>query len=425
LSNAFLTNVVWRRKRCGKVSAASKKTNSSVTTSSEKDAKAAALSSVLADIEKSYGKGTIMQMGDAKSMAIATTPSGSMTLDVALGGGYPKGRIIEIYGPESAGKTTLAMQAMTEVQKSGGKVALIDVEHAFAALYASNLGLNLEDLVLTQPQSGEDALEIVDRLLRSGAVDMICVDSVSSLVPRAEIEGEIGMMQIGSQARLMSHALKKLTQNASRCNCTVIFINQIRHKIGVVYGSPETTSGGQALKFYASVRIDVRSKGKILGPNEAIHGIRIKATVRKNKVAFPGRVAEMDLMFNGGISASGCLLDCAVGYDVVERRGAWYSYGETQLGQGRENSIKLLDSTPSLYSEIDLAVRVALDKLNNPVDEETVDDETFFEDNSELDGEDVATEGDIKCMTRWDDELEKEKRKSLKPKVGTSMRKSK
>jgi len=316
-----------------------------------------ALESVMSSLDGQFGKGTIMKMGAAGTMKIDTFSSGSLTLDMALGGGIPRGRIMEIYGPESAGKTTLGLHAMAEMQKSGGVAAMIDAEHAFDAEYAAKLGVNVDKLLVCQPESGEMALEVVDQLVRSSAVDVILVDSVAALVPRAEIEGEIGMIQVGSQARLMSQALRKLVQNAAKCKCTVIFINQIRYKIGVIYGSPETTPGGNALKFYCSVRVDIRRAGFIKGADGLDAGIRVRTKVVKNKVARPYRVAEMDIMFHKGISSVGCVLDCAEELGIIARKGAWYSYGGSNLGQGRDKTVAYLEEHQDVCSEIEALVR--------------------------------------------------------------------
>mmetsp|Transcript_43027 Transcript_43027/g.102148 ORF Transcript_43027/g.102148 Transcript_43027/m.102148 type:complete len:357 (-) Transcript_43027:208-1278(-) len=311
------------------------------------------------DIDSRFGKGTIWKLGTSSLAQIETFPSGVLPLDAAMGGGYPRGRIIEIYGPESSGKTTLALHAIAEMQKAGGTAALVDAEHAFEPVYAKNLGVNIDDLLVTQPFSGEDALNIVDNLVRSMTVDVIAVDSVAALVPRAELEGEIGQVQVGAQARLMSSALRKLVANASKCNCTVIFLNQLRQKVGVIYGNPEVTSGGNALKYYASVRIDVRRKETIKASGEEV-GIRCKASIKKNKVAPPYRVVEFDIMFNAGISMIGALLDSAVASNVIARKGAWYSYGSTKLGNGREKTLQFLEANPEILREIDSKAREAV-----------------------------------------------------------------
>mmetsp|Transcript_43576 Transcript_43576/g.52704 ORF Transcript_43576/g.52704 Transcript_43576/m.52704 type:complete len:441 (+) Transcript_43576:140-1462(+) len=334
-----------------------------------------ALQSVLDSIDASFGKGSIMRMGNtsADHLKVETFSSGSLALDVALGGGFPKGRIVEIYGPESSGKTTLAMHAMAEVQKTGGVAALIDAEHAFDPVYAATLGMDVEKLVVCQPESGEMALEVVDQLVRSSAVDVICVDSVAALVPRAEIEGEIGLVQVGTQARLMSQALRKLTTNAAKCGCGVIFINQLRHKIGVIYGSPEVTSGGNALKFYASVRVDIRRIQTLKGSDGVETGIRVRTKVVKNKVARPYRTAEMDLLFGTGISSVGSILECAETVGVVEKKGSWYSYGTTRLGQGRQKSVEFLAANPDVASEIEKKVQVAMGGNSQDVGVEDAD----------------------------------------------------
>lgn len=336
--------------------------------------RAKALQSVVSSIDGHFGKGTIMKLGESNRMKVETFPSGSLTLDLCLGGGIPRGRIVEVYGPESSGKTTLGLHALASMQKMGGTAAMIDAEHAFDADYAAALGVDVDNLLVCQPESGEMALEVVDQLVRSSAVDVILVDSVAALVPQAEIEGEMGMVQVGSQARLMSQALRKLVQNASKCNCTVIFINQIRYKIGVIYGSPETTSGGNALKFYASVRIDIRRISTIKGSDGEDYGIRVKTKVVKNKVARPYRIAEMDIIFGQGISSVGCLLDCAEELKVIQRKGAWYSYGETRLGQGREKAVLYLEDDPALQSELEEQVRAAA-KGGAPLVEEQLEDE--------------------------------------------------
>ncbi|KAL4855985.1 Protein RecA [Chlorella vulgaris] len=321
---------------------------------------ARALDSVLKEINSRFGKNSIMKMGSANFGEVVTTPTGALTLDLALGGGYPKGRVVEIYGPESSGKTTLALHAMAEVQKQGGTVALIDAEHAFDALFAKRLGLNVDDMVLCQPDCGEMALETVDSLIRSSAVDLIAIDSVAALVPRAELEGEIGQVQVGAQARLMSGALRKVAGNASKHNCTIIFLNQLRQKVGVIYGSPEVTSGGMALKYYASVRLEVRIKEKISAGAEGQVGIRVKANVKKNKVAPPYKLAEFDILFGSGISAVGCMLDAAEAVAVVQRRGSWYYFGEQRLAQGRDKTLDVIKEDGELRGKIESQTRQVL-----------------------------------------------------------------
>ncbi|CAK9157790.1 unnamed protein product [Ilex paraguariensis] len=310
------------------------------------------------DINNSFGKGSVTRLGSAGGALVETFPSGCLTLDIALGGGLPKGRIVEIYGPESSGKTTIALHAIAEVQKEGGNAMLVDAEHAFDPAYSKALGVDVENLIVCQPDNGEMALEIADRMCRSGAVDLICVDSVSALTPRAEIEGEIGMQQIGLQARLMSQALRKMSGNASKAGCTLIFLNQIRYKIGVYYGNPEVTSGGIALKFFASVRLEIRPIGKIksVKGDEDI-GLRVRVRVQKSKVSRPYKQAEFEIIFGEGVSKLGCILDCAEIMGVVLKKGSWYSYGDHRLGQGRDKTLQFLRENPLLYEEIEKNVR--------------------------------------------------------------------
>ncbi|KAK9905918.1 hypothetical protein WJX75_008948 [Coccomyxa subellipsoidea] len=344
------------------VRAAASKADASV--DNDVAAKAKALDSVLKEVNQRFGKGSIMKLGGT-SQIVETIPSGALTLDIALGGGFPKGRIIEVYGPESSGKTTLALHAMAEVQKAGGTAALIDAEHAFDSAYSKNMGLDVEKILLCQPDNGEMALEVVDQLVRSNAVDIIAIDSVAALVPRAEIEGEIGAVQVGAQARLMSQALRKIAGNASKCNCTVIFLNQLRHKIGVIYGNPEVTSGGNALKFYASVRLEVRRKMTHENSKGESSGIRVKAKVVKNKVAPPYKIAEFDIMFGSGISGLGCLLDAAEATGIVNKKGSWYYYGEEKLAQGRDKTLAELTEKATIATEIEAKTRA---KLSGEVD---------------------------------------------------------
>jgi recombination protein RecA len=320
-----------------------------------------ALSLVLNQIEKSFGKGSIVRLGDAPQMRVETIPSGALTLDLALGGGLPKGRVIEIYGPESSGKTTLALHAIAEVQKAGGVAAFVDAEHALDPTYSSVLGVDIDNLLVAQPDTGESALEIVDQLVRSSAVDIVVVDSVAALVPRAEIEGEMGDNQVGLQARLMSKALRKIAGNIGKSGCVVIFLNQLRQKIGVTYGSPEVTTGGNALKFYASVRLDIRRIQTLKKGSEGEYGIRAKVKVAKNKVAPPFRIAEFDIIFGKGISQMGCTLDLAETTDVITRKGAWYSYNGDNIAQGRDNAVKYLEENPELAEIIEKQVREKLD----------------------------------------------------------------
>jgi recombination protein RecA len=330
--------------------------NKADSTSSEKQK---ALDMVLSQIKKNFGDGAIMRLGENTKMRVETVSTGAVTLDLALGGGIPKGRVIEIFGPESSGKTTLALHIVSEVQKQGGIAAFVDAEHALDPVYSAALGVDINNLLISQPDTGESALEIVDQLVRSAAVDIIVIDSVAALVPRAEIEGEMGDAHMGLQARLMSQALRKITGNIGKANCIVIFLNQLRQKIGVVYGNPETTTGGNALKFYASVRLDIRRVDTLKKGGDEF-GTRTRVKVVKNKVAPPFRRAEFDILFGKGISSIGCVLDLAVETDVVDRKGAWYSYGEERLGQGRENSLELLQTRPDLFNKIDQEVRLKL-----------------------------------------------------------------
>jgi recombination protein RecA len=322
------------------------------------DGKTKALGLALETIEKQFGKGSIMKLGEAHTVNVETTPTGSLSLDLALGGGIPRGRIVEIYGPESSGKTTLTLHAIAEVQKKGGTAAFIDAEHALDPSYAKRIGVDVENLLLSQPDNGEQALEIVETLVRSSAVDLIVVDSVAALVPRAEIEGEMGDPQMGLQARLMSQALRKLTGVISRSKTTVIFINQIRMKIGVMFGNPETTTGGNALKFYASVRMDIRRISQIKA-GDAVVGNRARVKVVKNKIAPPFREAEFDIMYNQGISTAGDILDLAVKDNIVEKAGAWFAYNNEKIGQGREAAKTYLQENPKVQAEIAVKVRNA------------------------------------------------------------------
>lgn len=325
-----------------------------------KSTKNAALADALANISQQYGDGAIMKMGEGSRMNIAVTSSGSLSLDLALGGGFPQGRVIEIYGPESSGKTTLSLHAIAEAQKAGGKAAFIDAEHALDIVYARKIGVNIDDLLVSQPDDGEQALEITETLVRSGAIDIIVIDSVAALTPRAEIQGMMGDSHMGLQARLMSQALRKLTSIVSKTNCSVIFINQIRMKIGVMFGNPETTTGGNALKFYSSVRLDVRRIDKILEKSSAdqeIVGNRTRVKVVKNKVAPPFRQAEFDILYAQGISKEGDLLDLGVKYDILQKAGAYYRYGEESIGQGREQARQYLLEHKEVAKKIDKAVR--------------------------------------------------------------------
>jgi recombination protein RecA len=344
----------------------------------ENSEKQKALSLVLGQIERNFGKGTIMRLGEASRMQVETLPTGALTLDIALGGGLPKGRLIEIYGPESSGKTTLALHAIAEVQKRGGVAAFVDAEHALDPVYAKALGVDIDNLLVSQPDTGEMALEIVDQLVRSAAVDVIVVDSVAALTPRAEIEGEMGDTHVGLQARLMSQALRKITGNIGKSQCTVIFLNQLRLKIGVSYGNPETTTGGNALKFYASVRLDIRRIQTLKKGTEEF-GIRAKVKVAKNKVAPPFRIAEFDVLFGQGISTLGCLVDLAESTGVIVRKGAWYSYNGDNIGQGRDNTIQRLQEDSAFAQKVEQQVREKLTAYVPPVSQgdEDGEDEDF------------------------------------------------
>ncbi len=327
---------------------------------SEQLEKLKALQLTLDKLDKSYGKGTVMKLGDNKIEPIEFISTGSIGLDTALGiGGLPKGRVIEIYGPESSGKTTLALHAVAAAQKAGGIAAIIDAEHALDRFYAAKLGVDIENLLVSQPDNGEQALEIADNLIRSGAIDIIVIDSVAALVPKSEIEGEMGDSKMGLQARLMSQALRKLTGTISKTGCCCIFINQLREKIGVMFGNPETTTGGNALKFYASVRLDIRRTGQIKDGDE-VTGNRVKVKVVKNKVAPPFRIAEFDIMYGQGISKVGEIIDIGVDYEVIKKSGSWFSYNDTKLGQGRDAVKQLLLDNPELSDEIELKIRELL-----------------------------------------------------------------
>ena len=328
---------------------------------SDSDNKKKALQLVLDKMDKTYGKGTVMRMGDsAVDEGIGVIPSGSLGLDIALGiGGYPRGRVIEIYGPESSGKTTLTLHAIAEAQKTGGIAAFVDAEHAFDRYYAQKLGVDVENLIISQPDNGEQALEIADNLIRSGAIDIIVIDSVAALTPKAEIEGEMGDSKMGLQARLMSQALRKLTATISKTKCTCIFINQLREKIGIMFGNPETTTGGNALKFYSSVRLDIRRASQIKTGDEAT-GNHVRVKVVKNKVAPPFRQAEFDIMFGEGISKVGEILDVGVEKGIVQKSGSWYSYGDNKLGQGRDAVKDLLKDNPELAEELETKIKEAI-----------------------------------------------------------------
>lgn len=336
------------------------------------EGKARALSAVLKHIHDKHGKGSIMRLGDERMLATETTSTGCLTLDVALGGGYPKGRIIEIYGPESSGKSTVAIHAVAEVQRQGGTAVYIDAEHAFDKMYAENLGVRSNELYLAQPDYGEQALEIADECMRSHAIDLVVIDSVAALVPKAELDGEIGSSQIGSQARMMSLALRRLSSAASKGKCTAIFINQIRYKVGVLYGNPETTSGGNALKYYSSVRLDIRKKESIEVGGKVV-GAHTKVKVVKNKTFPPQRVAEFDIIYGEGINALGCVLDGAESAQIIERRGSYYKYKGETLGQGREKALAALTANPELRAEIEQRTREVLKSIPTEVDADSSD----------------------------------------------------
>jgi recombination protein RecA len=332
--------------------------------STEKEAKLKALQLTLDKLDKTYGKGTVMKMGDKAVEEVETISSGSLGLDLALGvNGYPKGRVIEIYGPESSGKTTLTLHAISEAQKAGGIAAFIDAEHAFDRNYAEKLGVDIENLIISQPDNGEQALEIAENLIRSGAIDIVVIDSVAALTPKSEIEGEMGDSKMGLHARLMSQALRKLTGTISKTNCTVFFINQLREKIGVMFGNPETTTGGNALKFYASVRLDIRRSSQIKD-GENVIGNRTKVKVVKNKVAPPFKTAEFDIMYGEGVSKTGEILDLAVEFEIIKKAGSWFSYGDTKLGQGRDAVKVLIKDNPELADELEQKIKDVI-KLNN------------------------------------------------------------
>ncbi|MBP8944687.1 MAG: recombinase RecA [Paludibacteraceae bacterium] len=336
------------------------KTADEIKTTSPNAEKLKALQLAMDKIEKDYGKGTIMRMGDNKVVDIDVIPTGSLGLDIALGvGGYPRGRIIEIYGPESSGKTTLAIHAIAEAQKAGGIAAFIDAEHAFDRAYAENLGVNTDELLISQPDNGEQALEIADQLIRSSAVDIIVIDSVAALTPKAELEGDMGDAKLGLQARLMSQALRKLTANISKTKTTCIFINQLREKIGVMFGNPETTTGGNALKFYSSVRLDIRRVTPIKDGEEVI-GYQTRVKVVKNKVAPPFRKAEFDIMFGEGISKAGEILDLGVDYGIIKKSGSWFSYNDTKLAQGRDAAKMVIKDNPELAAELEAKIKEAI-----------------------------------------------------------------
>ncbi len=346
----------------------------------ENSEKKKALESALGQIEKQFGKGSVMKLGDFSAMNVEAIPTGALSLDVALGiGGIPKGRIVEIFGPESSGKTTLALHMIAECQKTGGEAAFIDAEHALDPVYAKHLGVDIDNLIVSQPDTGEQALEIAEALVRSGAIDIIVVDSVAALVPKAEIDGDMGDSHVGLQARLMSQALRKLAGVLNKSNTAIIFINQLREKVGIMFGNPETTPGGRALKFYASVRLDIR-KTENLKQDGEVFGNRVRVKVVKNKVAPPFREAEFDIIYGKGISKSGNILDLGVNLDIVEKSGSWFSYNGARIGQGRENAKKYLEENPEVMAEVEKKVR---DKFNEAFEKSLSDDMTVEDEEEE------------------------------------------
>ena len=355
--------------------AATKKLKSLVPTDLDAEGKKKALATAMSQIERDFGAGSIMKLGENRHMEVQAVHTGSLSLDLALGiGGVPRGRIVEIFGPESSGKTTVALHIVAEVQKSGGTAAFIDAEHALDPVYSKALGVNIDELLVSQPDCGEDALEICEALARSGAVDAIVVDSVAALVPRQEIEGDMGQSMVGVQARMMSQAMRKLSGVISKSNCVVIFINQIREKVGVMYGNPETTPGGRALKFFASVRIDVRKTEQLKDGND-IYGNHVKCKIVKNKVAPPFRTAEFDILYGKGISRTGEVMDYAILLDIIQKSGSWFSYNGERIGQGKENVRKLLETNPELLAEIEAKVRAESENVKAAEEEFEVEEE--------------------------------------------------
>ena len=366
-----------------------KKAVAPIESGSDKEAKAKALKTAISQLERDYGAGTIMKLGENTRMEVQAVHTGSIALDMALGiGGVPRGRIIEIFGPESSGKTTVALHIIAEVQKAGGEAAFIDAEHALDPVYAKALGVDINNLLVSQPDCGEDALEITEALVRSGAIDVVVIDSVAALGPRQEIEGDMGQSMVGVQARLMSQAMRKLSAIISKTNAVVIFINQLREKVGVLYGNPETTTGGRALKFYASVRIDIRKTEQLKNGSE-IYGNRVKCKIVKNKVAPPVRVAEFDILYGKGISRDGEILDYAISLDVIKKSGSWFSYEGERIGQGKDNVRKMIEGNPALAAEIEEKVRAA---LKNGEALET--DEFELDEDGDEDDFDIRTLGD-------------------------------
>ena len=365
----------------------SKKKDGALQADATPEEKKKTLDAAISKIEKSFGHGAIMKMGEKAQMNVSAVSTGSLTLDMALGvGGLPRGRIIEIYGPESSGKTTIALHAVAEVQKLGGEAAFIDAEHALDPVYAKALGVDIDELLVSQPDSGEQALEIAEALVRSGAVEIIVIDSVAALVPQQEIEGDMGSSHVGLQARLMSQALRKLSGIVSKTNCIIIFINQLREKVGVMYGNPETTTGGRALKFYASVRLDIR-RSEVLKTGTESYGNRVKVKVVKNKVAPPFRVAEFDILYGKGISKSGEIIDLAIARDIIEKSGSWFSYNGERLAQGKDNARRVIEESPELMKEIEEKVRAA------GITEDMIEDAFAEEDEDDLDIRTLDLEG--------------------------------
>jgi len=358
VNNAIITNLEAERRNCTLAK------NQVMT--DQNSAKLKALQLTLDKLDKTYGKGAVMKLGDEIIEEVESISSGSIGLDIALGvGGYPRGRVIEIYGPESSGKTTLTLHAIAECQKAGGIAAFIDAEHAFDRFYSEKLGVNVGELIISQPDNGEQALEIADNLIRSGAIDIVVVDSVAALTPKSEIEGEMGDSKMGLHARLMSQALRKLTASISKTNCTVFFINQLREKIGVMFGNPETTTGGNALKFYASVRLDIRRSTQIKSAESEVLGNKTRVKVVKNKVAPPFRTTEFDIMYGEGISKIGEIIDLGVNYEIIKKSGSWFSYGDTKIGQGRDAVKSILDDNPELMEELENKIMDTLKKAND------------------------------------------------------------
>ncbi len=368
--------------------AATKKTKAPVPTDLDAAGKKKALATAMSQIERDFGAGSIMKLGENRHMEVQAVHTGSLSLDLALGiGGVPRGRIVEIFGPESSGKTTVALHIVAEVQKNGGTAAFIDAEHALDPVYSKALGVNIDELLVSQPDCGEDALEICEALARSGAVDAIVVDSVAALVPRQEIEGDMGQSMVGVQARMMSQAMRKLSGVISKSNCVVIFINQIREKVGVMYGNPETTPGGRALKFFASVRIDVRKTEQLKDGND-VYGNHVKCKIVKNKVAPPFRTAEFDILYGKGISRTGEILDYAILLDIIKKSGSWFSYNGERIGQGKENVRKLLETNPEFFAEVEEKVRAQSENVKLPEEEFEVDEDGDDEFDLRLDGKD-------------------------------------